>query len=620
MASSTLTSPETTRRRFSVPGWREILVCLLLAAATAAVYSRACQNGFVNYDDDSYVERNATVQKGLTAESARWAFTTTEMVNWHPLSWLSFELDYQIFGLNPAGFHLTNVVLHVLNTLLLFVALRALTGAVWRSAFVAALFALHPLHVESVAWISERKDTLSTLLWMLTLVAYAFYARRPGVLRYLLVAVPFTLGLLAKSMLVTLPFVLLLLDWWPLGRLRPGLRPALRLLLEKLPLLLLAAASCAITLVAQGQGDETNWVRPLGVRLENAAASYVAYLGMTLWPHDLYLFHPFPRDLFPPLQVAGAGAVLVGLTAGCLLLARRAPYLAVGWLWYLGTLVPVIGVVQVIGDHGIADRYTYVPLTGLFVMAVWGVADLASRLHVPALVTAVTAAVGAAVLVACAWATWVQIGYWHDSTTLWNQTLAIDPHNYLAHNNLGFVYHSDGKLDEAIRHYKASLEAEPTYPLALYNMGCALAEKGRTREAIGYYQQALKSNPDYTDAHNNLGALLLAQGDTDGAAREFRAALKKAPNIALYHNNLGLALLQKGRLAEAAPEFEEALRLNRNYADAHNNLGQALFLQGQVAPAITHFEEALRISPGFAQARANLNQALRKQNEGELER
>jgi protein O-mannosyl-transferase len=617
MASSALTSPETTRRRFSVPGWREILVCLLLAGATAAVYSRACENGFVNYDDDSYVERNATVQKGLTAESVRWAFTTTEMVNWHPLTWLSFELDYQVFGLKPAGFHLTNMVLHVLNTLLLFVALRALTGAVWRSAFVAALFALHPLHVESVAWVSERKDTLSTLFWMLTLVSYAFYARRPGVLRYLLVVVPFALGLLAKSMLVTLPFVLLLLDWWPLGRLRPAPVPVLRLLLEKLPLLLLAAASCAVTLVAQSQGGEANPVAELPLRLENAAVSYVAYLGMTLWPYALYLFHPFPTQLFPPWQVAGAVAELVGLTAGCALLARRAPYLLVGWLWYLGTLVPVIGVVQVIGGHGIADRYTYVPLTGLFVMAVWGAADLASRVRVPALLPA---AAGVAILAVCARLTWVQIGYWHDSTTLWNQTLAIDPHNYMAHNNLGFVYHSDGKLDEAIRHYKASLEAEPTFALAHYNMGCALSEKGRTREAIWHYQQALKNNPDYTDAHNNLGALLLAQGDADGAAREFRAALKKAPNIALYHNNLGLALLQKGRLAEAAPEFEEALRLNPNYADAHNNLGQALFLQGQVAPAIAHFEEALRISPGFAQARANLSQALRKQNEGELER
>jgi protein O-mannosyl-transferase len=617
MASSTLTSPETTRRRFSVPGWREILVCLLLAGATAAVYSRACENGFVNYDDDTYVERNATVQKGLTAESVRWAFTTTEMVNWHPLTWLSFELDYQVFRLNPAGFHLTNVVLHVLNTLLLFVALRALTGAVWRSAFVAALFALHPLHVESVAWVSERKDTLSTLFWMLTLVAYAFYARRPGVLRYLLVAVLFALGLLAKSMLVTLPCVLLLLDWWPLGRLRLAPLPALRLALEKLPLLLLAAASCAITLVAQRQGGENNWFSPLGVRLENAAVSYVAYLGMTLWPHDLFLFHPFPKGLFPPLQVAGAVAVLVGVSAGCLLLARRAPYLLMGWLWYLGTLVPVIGVVQVIGDHGIADRYTYVPLTGLFVMAVWGAADLTSRLRVPALLAAV---VGAYVLAVCARVTWVQIGHWYDSTTLWNHTLAIDRDNYLAHNNLGTVLLINGKVDESIQHYEASLKAKPMYALAHYNMGCALSEKGRTREAIWHYQQALKSSPDYTDAHNNLGALLLGQGDADGAAREFRAALKKAPDYALYHNNLGLALLQKGRLAEAVPEFEEALRLNPGYAEAHNYLGQALFLQGQVAPAIAHFEEALRISPEFAQAQANLSQALRKQNEGGLER
>jgi tetratricopeptide (TPR) repeat protein len=599
-------APEAPRRWFSVPRWRELLVCLLLAAATGAVYSRACRNGFVNYDDDVYVERNAHVRLGLPVENLRWAFTTTEMVNWHPLTWLSFALDARVFGMDPGGFHLTNVVLHVLDAVLLFVALRALTGAVWRSGFVAALFALHPLHVESVAWISERKDTLSTLFWVLTLAAYALYARRPGVLRYLLVAVLFALGLMAKSMLVTLPAVLLLLDCWPLGRWQPGVASTLRLLLEKLPLLLLAAASCAVTLVAQHQGGETNSADELPLRLENAAVSYVAYIGDTVWPHGLIPFHPFPTHPFPAWQVAGAFLVLIGISAGCLLLARRAPYLAVGWLWYLGTLVPVIGLVQVLGGHARADRYTYVPLIGLFLMVVWGAADLASRLRVPALVPA---AAGVVVLAACAAASWVQIGTWQDSTTLWGHTLAVDPDNYLAHNNLGTVLLNDGKVDESMRHYQACLRACPTYALAHYNMGCALAEKGRAQEAIGYYRQSLRYNPHYADAHNNLGALLLMQGDADGAAREFTAALGNTPNPPLVHNNLGLALFRQGKTSAAVAEFEEALRLDPGYADAHSNLGEALYAQGRVDPAIAHFEEALRLDPGHARARANLSQA-----------
>ena len=605
-ASPTGTDPEAPRRWFSVPRWRELLVCLLLAAATAGVYSRACRNGFVNYDDNTYVEENAHVRHGLTAESVRWAFTTTEMVNWHPLTWLSFELDDQVFGLKPAGFHLTNVVLHVLDALLLFVALRALTGAVWRSGFVAALFALHPLHVESVAWISERKDTLSTLFGMLTLAAYAVYARRPGVLRYVLVAVPFALGLMAKSMLVTLPFVLLLLDCWPLRRRAAEAAPALRLLLEKVPLLLLAAASGAVTLLAQRQGGEANPVGELPLRLENAAVSYVAYLGKTLWPDGLVPFYPFPTHPYPVWQVAGAFLLLVGISAGCLLLARRAPYLAVGWLWFLGTLVPVIGLVQVLGGFARADRYTYVPLIGVFLMGVWGAADLASRLRAPALLPA---AAGVVLLAACVAATWVQIGYWHDSTALWSHTLVVDPDNYLAHNNLGTVHLLEGKVDEAMRHYEASVRAEPTYALAHYNLGCALAEKGRTGEAVRQYREALRYNPHYADAHNNLGALLFLQGDADGALREFTAALENAANPALAHNNRGLALFRTGRTAEAVAEFEEAVRRDPGSADAHNNLGEALYAQGRVDPAIAQFEEALRLDPGNARARANLNQA-----------
>jgi tetratricopeptide (TPR) repeat protein len=608
--AATPATAEVPRRRFSVPHWRELLLCLLLAGVTGGVYSRACRNGFVNYDDNVYVEQNDEVQKGLTLETVRWAFTTTEMVNWHPLTWLSFELDDQVFGLKPYGYHLTNLVLHVLDTLLLFAALRALTGAVWRSGFVAALFALHPLHVESVAWVSERKDTLSTLFWTLALLAYAFYARRPGALRYPLVAVPFALGLLAKSMVVTLPCVLLLLDGWPLGRLRPAAWSVLGLLLEKVPLFLLAAASCTVTMWAQGQGGESNPAGEMPLRLEHAAVSYVGYLAQTFWPHDLIPFHRFPTHLFPPWQVAWAAGLLLLISSGCVLLTRRSPYLLVGWLWYLGTLVPVVGVVQVLGGHGMADRYTYVPLIGVFLMVVWGVADLAAWLRVPAVVPG---AAGVAVLAACAWATWVQIGYWQDNTTLWNHTLAIDPDNYLANNNLGTVLLTEGHVDEAMDHYKACLRANPGYALAHYNMGCALAEKGQTRDAIREYQMALHYNSQYADAHNNLGALLLMQGDVAGAIREFRATLVNAANPALAHNNLGLALARQGKMAEALAEFQEAVRLNPGYADAHNNLGEALFSQGQVGPAIDEFKEALRLYPGFTQAQANLDRALRKQ-------
>jgi Tfp pilus assembly protein PilF len=596
------------RRWFAVPHWRELLLCLLLAAATAGVYARACRNGFVNYDDDRYVEHNPQVRQGLTLDNVRWAFTTTEMVNWHPLTWLSFELDAQVFRLNPGGFHLVNVVLHVLNTLLLFAVLRGLTGAAWRSGFVAALFALHPLHVESVAWISERKDTLSTLFWMLTMAAYAGYARRPGVLRYLLVLVPFVLGLLSKSMLVTLPFVLLLLDYWPLGRVRRAAGPLLRLVLEKVPLLVLAAASCYFTLDAQHRGGEANPLSQLPVRLESAAVYYVGYLSLTFWPHGLIPFHAVATHAPPLWQPVGAVALLGALTVCCVLLARLAPYLLVGWLWFVGTLVPVIGVVQVIGGHGMADRYTYVPLIGLFIVLVWGVADLASRLQVPAWVVGPA---GVVVLAWCAVLTFVQIGYWYDSTALWTHALDVEPDNYLANNNLAAVLLVEGKPDEALRHLRESERVAPWYALAHYNLGYGLSMKGKTREAIAEYYRAVQLDPHYADAHNNLGVLLLEQGDAEGAERAFALALENGIYPALGHNNRGRARYRLGKLDEAVADFREAVRLAPGDADARTNLGEGLFFQGHVDEAIAQFEEAVRLAPNLGRARACLDDARR---------
>jgi tetratricopeptide (TPR) repeat protein len=567
----------------------------------------------VNFDDPQYVGDNRSLTRGLTWQGVSWAFTTRHAGNWHPLTWLSHMLDVRLFGLDAGAHHLTSVALHVANTLLLFGLLHAMTGALVRSAFVAALFAVHPLHVESVAWVAERKDVLSALFFFLTLWAYVAYVRKQRPARYVLVLGLFALGLMAKPMLVTLPFVLLLLDYWPLARAQePSARR--RLILEKLPLLGLAVASSVVTFVVQRQAGAVKALDalPLDRRLANAVVAYVAYVGETLWPARLAAIYPYPASL-PGWWVAGATLVLIGASVWAIRAAPRHPYLCVGWLWYLGTLVPVIGLVQV-GSQPMADRYTYIPLVGLFILIAWGIPDLLSGWpHLrPALGAAAALAIFACTIVARR-----QVEHWSSSVEVWQHALAVTRENYRAENNLAHALAKLGRTGEAIPHYAEALRIKPDFAEAHNNLGAALADRGRMDEAIDHYSEAVRLLPDYVEARNNLAVALTAEGRHDEAVRHFSEALRLDPTLATSHNNLGVALAKQGRLEEAIRHFSEALRLDPDYAEArrnlavaHNGLGAALADQGQLDEAIAQYSESKHLDPDRVDAHSNLAAAL----------
>jgi len=613
----------------SLPIRRDVLVCLLLFVATLTVYWQVGSYDFVNFDDDKYVTENHYLHNGLTRESVIWAFTATEAANWHPLTWLSHMLDFQLYGLNPKGHHLTNVFFHLVNTFLLFLVLKWMTGALWRSSFVAALFALHPLHVESVAWVAERKDVLSTLFWMLTLWAYLGYVKRPAGKRYLLILLAFALGLMAKPMLVTLPFVMLLLDYWPLERIQLGQsvfgrtgqnHPAIvaekprtqvfRLLVEKAPLFALAAVSSVVTLIVQKSGGAVGAleVYPFNIRIANGLLSYVIYITKMIWPQNLAVFYPHPGQSLPMWEAAGAGLLFVVISVAVIRVGRRCPYLPVGWLWYVGTLVPVIGLVQV-GSQAMADRYTYVPLIGLFIMVAWGIPDLVRswRHGKPALALA-----AASLLVALMVCTSLQVRHWKNSLTLFEHALQVTDNNSQMHNNLGNVLLEKGKLQQAIAHYTSALEINPNYGEAYINLGVALANQGKLEEAIKHYSAALKLKPNSPELHNNLGVALFGRGHIPAAIDHYLAAVQLKPDYAEAHNNLGNALAQQEKLVEAEVHYSKALKIRADYPEAHNNLGVALARQGRLNEAIVHFSEAVRLKPNYAQARANLELALEK--------
>lgn len=498
--------------------------------AALVVFWQSADHEFVNFDDELYVTRNSHVQAGLTYQGLVWALTTTHVGNWHPLTWLSHMLDCELYGLNPGGHHFTNLLLHIANTLLLFMVLKRMTGALRRSAFVAALFALHPLHVESVAWVAERKDVLSTFFWMLTMGVYVRYVERPGLNRYLLVLLSFALGLMAKPMLVTLPFVLLLLDYWPLGRFQfrqssddsnsqshesinfSNQRSLIfRLVLEKAPFFALAAVSGVVTFFVQQGGGAVRslYVFPLDIRIANAMVSYVSYIEKMIWPHHLAVFYPHP-GMLPMWQIAGAGLLLVCISVLVVRAARRHPYLLTGWLWYLGTLVPVIGLVQV-GSHAMADRYTYVPLIGLFIMIAWGSCDISERWRYRKIVLAISTGV---LLCASMISTGSQVRYWQNSVALFEHTLDVTANNWLAHNNMGIALARRGKFDEAIAHYSETLRIKPDYAPAYSNLGIVFAVQEKAEEAIAHFRKALQINPDYTAARKNLEVALAVQRES----------------------------------------------------------------------------------------------------------
>jgi tetratricopeptide (TPR) repeat protein len=536
-----------------MPRWA---VAVVLAVVTLAVYAPVRGHGFVDYDDGEYVFANPHVQAGLSAESVAWAFTTMAVTNWHPLTWLSHMLDVQLFGLDPAGHHLVNVVLHAANAGLLLFVLNSLTGRLWPSALVAALFALHPLNVETVAWVAERKNVLCTFFTILALAAYGRYARRPGPGRYALVAAGMVLALLAKPMAVTLPLMLLLLDFWPLGRLRRA--TALRLCVEKLPLVVLAALSSAVTLQAHVQAGTVITVEHIsaGARLANAVVSYLAYIGKLAWPARLGVFYPHRELTVPIAQVAAAALVLLGVTAAVVRAASRAPYLAVGWLWYVVTLLPVIGIVQV-GTQSMADRYAYVPAIGLFIAVAWAADSLAARRPAPR----AWAAAAGVVLCALAARTVRQVPVWQDSLSLFSATVAAVPDSWVGHYNLGNAYAAMDRQAEAEAEYRETVRLRPRFARAHNNLGNALDAQGRHEEAVAAYDEAIRSSPLMAEAHNNLGTALAATGRLEEAAAALRRAIGVEPRFAEAYVNLGVVLRRMGRLQESAAALAQAVML-----------------------------------------------------------
>ncbi len=523
---------------------KELVVVLCLAALTLAAFRPVLDNGFVNYDDDAYVYANPHVSSGLTLSTARWAFITTHAANWHPLTWLSHALDVSLFGMNPHAHHLVSLLLHIASVVLLFLVLTGLTRSPWRSALVAALFAVHPLHVESVAWISERKDVLSTLLMFLAMLAYAQYVRGRGKnpptpvwtcrMSYALVVVLLALGLMAKQMLVTLPFVLLLIDWWPLGRL-PALRSALLAAWEKAPLFALSAAASAAVVAAQRAGGAVHPLSsiPFGVRAANAVVSCAVYMRKAIWPSNLTVYYPHPMDSLPVWQIVGSAGLVASISVVACLQRRNRPYLLVGWLWYLVTLAPVIGLVQV-GSQAMADRYTYVPLVGLFIAVTWLVADLMRP--------KAAAAAAVAVIIVLSVLTWHQARTWQNSRTLFSHALSVTRDNDVAHNNLANALREDGETEEAIDHYLAALKITPNDDKVEKNLGLALASIGRYAEAEAHMRRGLAIMPRDARACEVMGEILMAQGKHARAAEAYRSALRLDPGNLAAANDLAMLL------------------------------------------------------------------------------
>ena len=517
----------------------ELVISLLLAIATAAVFWQVGNNGFINYDDPSYVFENPHVVSGLSPENVRWAFTAIHMSNWHPLTWLSHMTDCQLYGLNPRGHHFTNLVLHILTTVLLFLFLNRTTGVPWRSAFVAALFALHPLHVESVAWVSERKDVLCAFFWMLTIWAYAGYAKRPRAARYLIVLLFFALGLMAKAMLVSLPFVLMLLDYWPLGRFSPepdaaaasGENAARRhlagLVVEKVPFIALAGASSIVTYLAQEKWGSITHDTTFAANFGNALITYLAYIKKMAWPAGLAIFYPFNPGEITLGKAAAAALLLAVISLAVVWGARRRPWLPVGWFWYAGTLLPVIGLVR-LGQHAMADRYTYIPLIGLFIITAWGAGDLAARLRWKS--TALVAA-ALAVLSVCSALTWRQVAFWRDSITLFTHAVAVTDNNWLAYDSLSGAFVEQGNLVEALRCVSASLGIRPN-PSGYAHQGWIYTQLGDYGKSIEACTRALMMAPTYDKAHFLLGQNYIYLKEYPAAVAEYRFLEKSGSGYA----------------------------------------------------------------------------------------
>ena len=594
-----------------------IFVCLFLVITTIAVYGQVHEFKFVNYDDTDYVTENINIREGFTPGSVTWAFTTVHAANWHPLTWLSHMLDYRLFGMHPGNHHLTNLFLHIINTLLLFFVFRKMTGGLWQSAFVAALFALHPLHVESVAWVSERKDVLSTFFWMLTMWCYAAYVFRPSVFRYLGMLVFFVFGLMSKPMLVTLPCVLLLLDYWPFRRFSHqgnsghriyGNMSVFKLVLEKAPLFGLVGISCGVTYYAQKHGGAVKSLDfiPFADRVANALVSYVLYIGKMIYPIKLACLYPHPGAL-AWWQVLTASLFLLLVSALVIRTVKTHSYFMVGWLWFLGTLVPVIGLVQV-GAQSMADRYTYIPMIGLFIMVAWGIPEVLKTCKFRKVFLWVFS-VG--IILILTGLTWKQAGYWKNSVTLFEHALDVTENNNAIHYNLGNVLVKMGQDMGSMNHYLQAIQIKPDFTDAHNNLANLYAQLGNPDAAVEHYLKVLAINPGYEGARYNLGIALDNQGRTQEAVPYFLAALKDMPDNADAYFKTGNALFKTGNIDDAIRHYQQALRIKPDFVQAHCNLGVALFRTGDIDASIEVFKTALRLKPDFKPARQYLQKAMR---------
>ena len=599
-----------------------LLICSIITVWVYMVYGQVSNHDLITLDDNVYVYENSHVQKGLTLESIRWAFTNTETSLWIPVTWLSFMIDFELFGLNPGQFHRTNVVFHIANTILWFLLFSTMTGTLWKSVFLAGLFAMHPLQVESVAWVTERKDVLSIFFMLIALIAYLQYVKRPTVYRYCSVFLIYTLGLLAKPMIVTFPLVLLLLDYWPLKRfsLIPGKRSEnraekfhnhpstetinLRILMEKVPFLALSGVVSVITLTAVNKNKAFMLLDSLtpGHRLSNSLVSYVTYIMKTFWPSNLAIFYPYESGALPPWKIIGSLLFLSLITVVVIRLRKRYPYFLFGWLWYLGTLIPVIGIFQT-GSQSMADRFTYMPIIGIFTIIVWYSASIMKKRIYQRILTSIFAVT---LLLLLSIASWFQISCWRNSITLFSHAIKVTSSNWLAHNSLGIGFERQGNLSKAAEHYKQAICINPNYYYAHYNLARVYGLLGNYAEASDHFKAVLDFKPDFAEANYNLALTLVQQGKFDEAIAYYTHALKNNPHFAEAHYNMALALQHQGKFDEAATHYTETLHIKSDNYFAHYNLARIYTSKGNSSAAVKHYSEALRLNPDFAEAHYNL--------------
>ena len=619
------------KQKYDIFEKHAIIISIFLIILTCSVYLQTKNNDFVSVDDNFYVTENEHIISGITLENIKWAFSLSgeEKNYWHPLTLISHMLDIQLWGLDAGKHHLTNLFLHIINTLLLFLVLRVMTGSQWKSAFVAALFALHPINVDTVAWIAERKNLLSTCFWFIVMLTYFNYTKRPSLIRYLLVVISFIMGLLAKPMLITLPFVLLLLDYWPLDRLSfshigsgssiqshksvissLGDLPKSRVILDKIPLILLSFLSVYVSTLSLKLSIYVNIISyeqiPIGLRIGNALVSYIAYIGKAIWPHNLAVYYPFPQSI-PFWQSFGAFLLIVFISAIVIVTSRRHPYLLVGWLWYAGTLIPVSGLYQSGIWPAMADRWAYVPFIGIFIMVAWGVPELLEKWRLQKYYLFTLAGASLSILMIYSW---IQVGYWKNSDTLFEHCIKVTVNNDVAHLWLAKTLIGEGDLDGAAKHCNEALKVAPNDKYINLIMGEIFIMKGDISKAVSYYTKAILIDPTYEDAYNSLGVAYMHQKRFDGAIKMFSKVLEIKSENASANVNMGICLESQGRVNEAIHYFNNALQIKPNLSEAHYNLGNALLSQGKIDKAVEQYRKVLITDPNYWDAQQKLIKLL----------